>query len=492
MKFIRTLIAFLLISVLLTSIGVFLIFKNIEDIKKTGKNLVLDIINNKPENFEANYSSWNKQINLFKPFLKLFSYDFILEFNEQIPFLVAKDGSKTYFVLFQNNFELRPSGGFIGSYGRLKFSDGGMSDFTVQDIYVPDGQIGGHVEPPWPIQQAFEQGWWRLRDSNWHTNYPTAAKQITWFFKKGGEEEADGIMALNLLVIEDVLKIFEPIKLADYDVEITPENLYQYAQTEAEEEFFPGSTQKKDFLSSLTKNLIFKIENINNEQLLQLIKVIKNNLDEKQILININNSQLQEITRDLNWDGAVVRNIKDTDNQISDYLYIIDTNLGANKANCCVERKANQEIEIDQEGFLTERLEITYINKSPKERPMPPLFYGGVYENFLRVILPIETENIEIKVDNKAFKDRLEITDDEKRQLKTIGFFVITQPLSQSKVEISFKKPVDIKNKKTYILEIQKQPGIESYPHSINIKTFEKDNNIEKNIKKDEIIKISI
>src|SRR3989344_6988876 len=56
--------------------------------------------------------------------------------------------NKTYIVLLQNNRELRPSGGFMGSYARFKVQGSGLKEFTVQDIYVPDGQIAGHIDPP--------------------------------------------------------------------------------------------------------------------------------------------------------------------------------------------------------------------------------------------------------------------------------------------------------------------------------------------------------
>src|SRR3989338_4365332 len=56
-------------------------------------------------------------------------------------------GKKTYLVLFQNNLEIRPTGGFIGSYGLLTIEDGHVSDFRIFDVYQADGQLKGHVEP---------------------------------------------------------------------------------------------------------------------------------------------------------------------------------------------------------------------------------------------------------------------------------------------------------------------------------------------------------
>ncbi len=40
---------------------------------------------------------------------------------DRLPSILGKDGRKTYLVLFQNNMELRPTGGFIGSFGLFTF-----------------------------------------------------------------------------------------------------------------------------------------------------------------------------------------------------------------------------------------------------------------------------------------------------------------------------------------------------------------------------------
>lgn len=487
------------------------LFSTVKLTKEAAKNLVVDIINNQPENFDTNFQTWQNQtvklkrkLNQVRSLEKLLpkkantlinqaktNLDQFSELNKFLAEMVAKNGQKTYFVLLQNNLELRPSGGFIGSYAKIKFKNGGMQDIIVQDIYVPDGQLKGHVDPPWPIQAAFKQGWWKLRDSNWDPDFPAAAEQIQWFFEKGGEEKADGLIALNLLVIKDLLKIAEPLIVPDYDYQITADNLYQIAQNEAERDFFPGSSQKKDFLSTVSKHLILKLKTINSEQTLQLIKLIKKNLYEKQILISFNDPLLAQFFSQLNWNGSVKRNYQDSKELVTDYLFIVDTNLGANKANCCVERKVTQEINIEKSGLIKEKLKITYINSSPKERPKPPLFWGGLYENFLRIILPIEVENIEIKVNGQTFKEKIEIKNDQEKKLKTIGFFVNIPPLSQSLIEITYqKKGREIKHLTNYLLELQKQSGIESYSHFIKIQAPEKQSLIEKNLRTDEVIKI--
>ncbi len=452
-------------------------------------NLIKDIINNKPESFDANYQNWtvqltkinknlnevNEAINSIFPQYK----NLLNEINIALPAInaftlnladsVGKNNEKTYLILLQNNLELRPTGGFMGSYAKLIFLNGGLKDFIVQDIYVPDGQILGHVDPPWPIQTAFKHGFWKLRDSNWDPDFPTASKQIQWFFEKGGEKPVDGLIAINLSIIKDLLKIVGPLKLPDYPYEITSDNLYQIAQNEAEKDFFPGSTQKKDFLSSVSGQLILSLKSINSKQTFELLKVLKNNLEEKQILISLNDSKFGDYIQFLGWGGLVNRKVQNDKNIISDYVYIVDANLGANKANCCIQREANHEIIINEGGLIKERLTINYVNSSPKERPKPPLFWGGIYKNYLRIIIPLEVNVTNIKINDLLLvRYEYEIVKNDQKNLQTVGFFVEVPPLSKTVVSIEYDKNSGIvKNNTTYVLEIQKQSGIEKYNHNI-------------------------
>jgi len=495
-------IGFLSIISLLLTIEGGLLLLDLKKSKQAGEKLATDIINNKQENFNSNFENWQKQTaKLNKKFtkVKLVSkflpekyqalvkqvddlFALVADFNTYLPQIVGQNNQKTYFILLQNNLELRPSGGFMGSYAKIKFVKGGMKELNIQDIYVPDGQISGHVQPPEPIQQAFKQGWWRLRDSNWEPDFPSAAEQILWFFEKGKEEKADGLFALNLLTLKELLKIVQPLNLPDYDYQITADNFYQTAQNEAEKQFFPGSTQKKDFLSSLAKQLVFELQNINSQQTVQLIKIVKKQLEEKQILISFTDPYLAQFVDQLNWNGAIEKEAENKQNSITDYFYLVETNLGANKANCCLQRKVSQEIELTNNGLVKEKATITYFNTSPKERPKPPLFWGGVYENYLRIILPSEVEISKIQVNQQNLKkEQITIQNYSQKMLKSVGFFVVTQPLDQSKVEIYYWKKGEIGKNKNYCLKIQKQPGIEKYSHLIKL-TFPEQFNLQTNL----------
>ena len=62
--------------------------------------------------------------------------------------------TKTFLILFQNNMELRPGGGYVGSFGILKIKDGHAESLDVHDTVNFDGRIPNTVPAPYPMEET--------------------------------------------------------------------------------------------------------------------------------------------------------------------------------------------------------------------------------------------------------------------------------------------------------------------------------------------------
>lgn len=431
---------------------------------KSLKSLYVGIITNQPANFDRDYQALRKRMKYWRG---------ALNFIDLIPGITGRNSPKTYFVLLQNNMELRPTGGFMGSYAKIKFENGGMGEITVQDIYVPDGQIAGHVDPPVPIQMAFKQGWFRLRDANWDPDFPTSAQTIAWFFEKGNEGKAEGMIAVNLNLVEDLFDLTGSIDLVDYGLKIDQENFYQIAQEYAEKDFFAGSTQKANIMSALVKGMINKLKTLNSKQMLALAKIIYKNLQERQVLIYLPDPEIAAVVKKLGWDGSM-KKITPSERGLNDYFYLVESNLGVNKANLYIQRKVEQEIVILNTNSIQKRTKMFFKNESKYFTPVKPGFWGGDYVNFLRIYFPSSANEVVVKVDGKEIEGK-ELFFEEKKDLNLqgVGFFVNVPAKSEKEVTVDYKMPADFSNKKTdYFLTIQKQPGIEELPYKLTITNF--------------------
>jgi len=139
---------------------------------------------------------------------------------------LLRDGN--YLILFQNNNELRSSGGFIGSFAEVEVKGGrpGSIDFGT-NIYKLDEPFAAQVvvPPPAPLLRI-TGGRWTLRDSNWAADFPQAAEQILWFYERewgmaGKETRLDGVIALTTTVIEELLRLTDPIEMPAYTTTLT-------------------------------------------------------------------------------------------------------------------------------------------------------------------------------------------------------------------------------------------------------------------------------
>jgi len=178
------------------------------------------------------------------------------------PNILGADQSKKYMILFQNSNEIRPTGGFIGSYGLLTFEKGKIKDLVIDDIYNPDGQIdlkGISVAPSEQIKTFLNEDKLHIRNANWDPDFPTSANTISDLYYRVTGEKLDGIIAVDLYFVQNILRATGPIFLTAYNEEINAENLYERAEYHSEFNYVNGSDSKRSFLTVLGGKLMEKI-----------------------------------------------------------------------------------------------------------------------------------------------------------------------------------------------------------------------------------------
>lgn len=306
--------------------------------------------------------------------------------------LFLADGTRTYMILFQNNMELRPTGGFIGSFGLLTIRDGSITDFKIEDVYTADGQLTGHVDPPLPLRKYLSQPNFFLRDSNFDPDFLFSAQRAAWFLEKEQSVHVDGVIGVNLFVIEKILRSIGSVNLSDFNgEEITADNFFLKAQNASETNFFPGSTQKKDFLTAVSRAIIDKVQNNKSEVFLLVIPEIKESLDQKHILLYSGDEQSEKIVEQYGWGGRMVEvacavnkeGLTDT-GCYPDYLAVNEANLGVNKANYFVSKSVTVQKNIGSDGQTATLLTLAYQNQGVSE-----VYPTATYTDYLRVFVPL-------------------------------------------------------------------------------------------------------
>lgn len=336
------------------------------------------------------------------------------------PDLLGVGTRRKYVVLFQNNMELRPTGGFIGSFAELSLENGKLFDVQVQDVYSADGQLKGHVEPPEEIKRYLGEANWYLRDSNWDPDFPTTARRVEWFLDKTIGLETNGTFAINVNTLQDVLRAHGPLQLLDYDEEVTADNIFERAEYHSEVSFFPGSTQKKEFLSSVADALLTELSNLEPDKILAYTHALTKSIDEKHTLFSVQNSATARTLSTLGWTGEI-RESPCPDfggNCTSDFAMLVDSNFGVNKANYFLKRSLDLDVEIDKNLAVSHSLTATYTNTSTSGS-----WPAGPYKNYSRLYLPEDSILESISVGDRQLDPAdIKLSTDHGRLV--IGFLV--------------------------------------------------------------------
>ena len=401
------------------------------------------------------------------------------------PDMFGFNTQKTYLVLFQNNMELRPGGGFIGSYGILSIKNGKVLSFKINDVYDADGQLKSHVEPPFPVRRFLPSIHWYLRDSNFDVDYSKGAVASAIFLNTEMHQSVDGVIAIDLSFVKNLISAIGPVNVVDYNQTVNSDNLFKITQDHAQSDFFPGSTQKKDFLRSLFTSIQNKISQNKNTSYASLAEVAVGSIYEKHILFAFNNVSEQAVFSVNGWASALVDERLSGDNLVNDFIGINEANLGIDKVNYFITRSLSQKINIENDGSVLDNLTLAFKNTAPKN------LNGGVYKNYLRIILPLGAKITKIKIDNqeqkiispitdpgvyekKGFKapDGLEVESQSEGGSTIYGFLIILQPQDLRTIDVSYTLPGKINLSKAdynYSLKIFKQPGIDSYPYDLSV-----------------------
>lgn len=243
--------------------------------------------------------------------------------------LLGADRDRQYLVLFANNDELRPVGGFIGSTAVINVSKGKVENIDVQSVYDGDGQLKVAIAPPEPLTPINDR--WYLRDSNWFVDFRDDAKKASEFLEKENGPTVDGVILFTPDVIKNLLTVTGPIHVPGYDVDVTADNFVTVTQGQVTYNYDHTANKPKQFLADLTPLLISKLfatsdTTAKSADRLATLTAITNSLADKDILLYFKNDAAQKEIENLGWAGAIPQDTKG-------FLMINNANIGGHKSD---------------------------------------------------------------------------------------------------------------------------------------------------------------
>lgn len=289
------------------------------------------------------------------------------------------EGLRRYLVVFQNEHEIRPTGGFLGSFAIIDIKDGNIEkiDIPAGGSYDLQGQLNEHVEPPTPLLLSNKR--WEFQDANWFPNFPTTAEKLMWFYRHSRDLTVDGVIAINASVLERLLAIVGPIVDEKRNITIASEDVLKTIQQVVEEGPEKKINKPKQILADLAPKFIGYLANLKAEQMMPLLVNLTEALEQKEIQAYFNDEQTENVIKSFGWGGEILP-IKNE----QDYLMVVNTNIQGQKSDAEIKQTISHQAVVSRDGTVVDTV---VISRTHNGDPGVKL-YGQTNIDYIRVYVP--------------------------------------------------------------------------------------------------------
>ncbi|MCB9438528.1 MAG: DUF4012 domain-containing protein [Anaerolineales bacterium] len=373
--------------------------------------------------------------------------------------MLGLDSPKTYLILSQNSDELRPSGGYISTYGWMTVRNGRIVDYDYQPTTA---ETPSRPTLAIPDEFAIPQ-WWiptgdpitLLWDGSWSPSYPMTAEMAAWYYDNGFNPNSpvDGVIAIDTVGFEYMLEAIGTVEVEGYpNTTISGSNfrdtIYQI-RTSGE-----GDTPHKRFLAAVYRSIMTSWQNVPVDRKDEVLGAQLRALREQHLMVYFKDDALNQSIAPFGWSGQQEAALN------HDYLMVVDANVTPNKSNRSVIRQITYDVTIETNGTLNNRVTISYDYSDILAKNDPAVSEGNGlidrYYNRLQVFIPhastlTDLESMPGGTESFETDTHTEITS-----------FVIVEYNAGERYQFSFTTPVLVEEfgpYRRYRLLLQKQPG---------------------------------
>lgn len=328
------------------------------------------------------------------------------EWLDALRWFLGIDSQRAFLVEPIDSAELRATGGFTGQFGELilngahigplhlantgKYEEDHSAEGSPPDMTVYPKVIGQSAPAPysqwWPIAN------FGLRDANLSADFPTSARIAMDRYAYEFGKNVDGVIMFSATLIKYILHVTGPITIPAYHETITEQNLedrlhyYQLNNTgirreELIEHVEDPQLARKLFTSRVTSALISSVTHLPLNKLLPLVNEMLHSMKNKVLQVYVTDPELESLIGEYGSTASMDRFTN------TDGLFIVQSNLSANKASQYVTTAIQDAITLDANGGATHNLQITLDYQQNGD------VYGfDTYRDYIRVYTPLNSK----------------------------------------------------------------------------------------------------
>ncbi|MEK9178793.1 MAG: DUF4012 domain-containing protein [Patescibacteria group bacterium] len=383
-----------------------------------------------------------------------------------MPQLLGEPKEKKYLILFQNDKELRPTGGFLTAYSIFRLDGGVIHVESSNDIYLLDDTVRGKDKAPEPLRSLLKVSVLNIRDVNLSPDFVKSMNDFSDMYENaGGYVNVDGIIAVDTHALVGAMKILGDISVGGKTYTTEPDKrcggcpqvIYELEDYSSRPVNYVR-TERKGLIGDLMYAIMNKaFSSSPKEYWGPLFQEMLGQVAQKHVLFYLENKDAQKGLDTLNASGRIM-------DFSGDYLHINEANFGGAKSNMFVNQSISQEYDVKPDGTIEKTVTITY--KNPFAPSDCNLERGGLCLNadlkdWFRIYVPEGSKLVSMN-GQQASEDPYEDLG------KTVfeGFLVI-RPQGSKVLTVKYILPYKFDKKKGLPLMIQKQPGTEDDEYKI-------------------------
>lgn len=379
-------------------------------------------------------------------------------------------GDQHLLVLLQNSNELRPGGGFLGTYGALSVHNGKIEQQVVSSIYDLDGQLKPAYIPPVPLRAVNDR--WYMRDANWFVSFPESAAAVSGMYASVTGQTPDLVIAITPELAVKGLRLTGPVQVPGYDRPLDTDNFVEVTQVETSVSYNRTENKPKKMLEVFLPLFLDKLAHVAKAQPSAFLSYLTQALSAKDVLLYAPTADAQGLISELGFGGAVVSTSRD-------YLSVVSANLGGTKTDLSLEQDAQLTTRVETDGSVINTLRLHRRNPLPRTE-------GLQNKSFVRVLVPQGSEllratgfsPVTVPTSDAKREPHPQVEDWQRNAVTTLsngtlvgteagktffGNWIVLEGGEEATVELSWKLPFTISSLDRYSLIVQKQPGAVPY-----------------------------
>jgi hypothetical protein len=292
-------------------------------------------------------------------------------------------------IFFQNPSEIRPAGGFLGSYADLTISNGGLAGIAMHDINDADRGLDLKIIPPAPLQAAVTR--LRAADANWFFDFKTSAEEVLRLLTasklyNSSSTTFDGAIAVSPKVIGDFLALTGPVKLVKENITLDDKNFLTEIQKQVQLGQATHATYPKKILEELFTELSSRIESFSSDDKDKLLRIALALLDKKDVMFYAADVDLEGFLEKWSVAGRLYVPADDFE---GDYLALVDANVSGGKSDIYIKQDVSFQSQINASGSVSNHL---VIDREHDGKNGKYSWYSLPNEDYLQIFLPHPSE----------------------------------------------------------------------------------------------------